>query len=94
MFSGGAGRVHTKVRQEMRRLLDSTEQLPYLDEVARRFLEEGRKSYSDRGLAKTFLVDQGRELVLLTWLGDSANEAIAALLTRRGLVATPGGPGV
>ena len=94
LFSGGAGRVHTKVRQEMRRLLDSAEQLPYLDEVARRFLEEARKSYADRGLAKTYLVDQGRELVLLTWLGDSANEAIAALLTRRGLVATPGGPGV
>jgi ATP-dependent helicase Lhr and Lhr-like helicase len=33
-------------------------------------------------------------VVLLTWLGDSANEAIAALLTRRGIVATPGGPGV
>jgi len=94
LFSGGAGRVHTKVRQEMRRLLDSTEQLPYLDEVARRFLEEGRKSFADRGLAKTCAVDQGRELVLLTWLGDSANEAIAALLTRRGLIATPGGPGV
>lgn len=94
MFSGGTGRVHTKVRQEMRRLLDSTEQLPYLDAEASRFLEEGRKNYADRGLAKTNLVDQGREVILLTWLGDSANEAISALLTRRGLVATPGGPGV
>lgn len=94
LFSGGAGRVHTNVRQEMRRLLESTEQLPYLDEVARRFLDEGRKNYADRGLANTCFVDQGREVVLLTWLGDSANEAIAALLTRRGIVATPGGPGV
>jgi ATP-dependent helicase Lhr and Lhr-like helicase len=32
--------------------------------------------------------------MLLTWLGDSANEAIAALLIRRGFVASPAGPGV
>jgi ATP-dependent helicase Lhr and Lhr-like helicase len=30
----------------------------------------------------------------LTWLGDSANEALACLLQRRGLLATPAGPGV
>jgi ATP-dependent Lhr-like helicase len=57
-------------------------------------LEEARKSYADRGLSSVCSVDQGRELVLLTWLGDSANEAIAALLNCRGFVATSGGPGV
>ena len=94
LFSGGAGRVHTRVRQEMRRLLASNEKLPFLDEVALRFVTEGRLHYADRVLSSECVVDQGRELMLLTWLGDSANEAIAALLIRRGFVASPAGPGV
>lgn len=94
MFSGGAGRTHTRVRQRMRQLLESQELPPYLDEVAKRFLMEARANYAARGLSTTFVVDQGREVLLLTWLGDSANEAIACLLQRRGLTATAGGPGV
>jgi ATP-dependent Lhr-like helicase len=78
----------------MRRLLESSESLPFLDEVAQRFLAEGRKQYADRALSTEFVLNQGRELMLLTWLGDSANEAIAALLIRRGFVANPAGPGV
>lgn len=94
MFSGGAGRTHTKVRQRMRQLLESPELPPYLDEVAKRFLMEARANYASRGLSTTFAVDQGREVLLLTWLGDSANEAIACLLQRRGFAAAAGGPGV
>ena len=94
LFNGGAGRVHTRVRQEMRRLLESSESLPFLDEVAQRFLSEGRQHYADRALSTEVVLNQGRELMLLTWLGDSANEAIAALLIRRGFVASPAGPGV
>ena len=66
----------------------------FLDEVAQRFLSEGRQQYDDRALSTEFVLNQGRELMLLTWLGDSANEAIAALLIRRGFVASPAGPGV
>lgn len=94
LFSGGAGRTHTRVRQRMRQLLESAEVPAYLDEVAKRFLSEGRDCYSTRGLGQVYWVDQGQELLLLTWLGDSANEALACLLQRRGLIATPGGPGV
>ncbi|BAL95135.1 DEAD/DEAH box helicase [Rubrivivax gelatinosus] len=94
LFSGGAGRTHTQVRQRMRQLLESAEVPPYLDEVANRFLVEGRACYASRGLGQAYWVDQGSELLLLTWLGDSANEALACLLQRRGFIATPGGPGV
>lgn len=94
LFSGGAGRVHTRVRQKMRRLLESSEPLPFLDDVAQRFVAEGRQHYADRGLSTECVVDLGRELLLLTWLGDAANEAIAALLIRRGFVANLAGPGV
>ena len=39
-------------------------------------------------------MDQGSAVVLLTWLGDAANEAVACLLQRRGFNASPAGPGV
>lgn len=94
LFSGGVGRTHTRVRQRMRQLLESTDVPLYLDEMARRFLAEGRKNYAARNLGQAFLVDQGSEVVLVTWLGDSANEALACMLQRRGFTATAGGPGV
>lgn len=92
LFSGGVGRTHTRVRQRMKELLESTEVPPYLDQVAKRFLAEARTNHSSRRLAETFVIDQGREILLLTWLGDAANEAIACLLHRRGFIATAGGP--
>ncbi len=94
LFSGGAGRVHTRVRQRMRQLLESTEVPLYLDEVAKRFLAEARANYAERGLADAFVVDQGSETLLLTWLGDATNEALACLLQRRGFKASAAGPGV
>lgn len=94
LFAGGAGRIHTRVRQRMRELLESAEVPAYLDEVAKRFLAEARANYSARGLATTVVIDQGGSTLLLTWLGDAANEAIACLLQRRGFVASAGGPGV
>lgn len=94
LFAGGAGRIHTRVRQRMREVLESAEMPAFLDEVAKRFLTEARANYSARGLATTNVIDQGGSTLLLTWLGDAANEAIACLLQRRGFVASAGGPGV
>lgn len=94
LFSGGAGRTHTKVRQRMRNLLQSDERLTYLDETAQRFLIEGRKSYNDMRLDSESLIDQGNEVLLLTWLGDAANEGLACLLGRRGFIANPTGIGI
>lgn len=94
MFSGGTGRVHTKVRQRMRELLESTEKIVFIDEVAARFLDEARSNFEALNLATENLIDQGRELLVLTWLGDSANEALACFLNRRGFSAAPSGPGI
>ena len=93
-FSGGMGRTHTKVRQRIRELLETTTELPFLDETAKKMVAEGRDWYIRLNLNTEFAIDEGRELVLLTWLGDAANEAIACLLIRRGFVATASGPGV
>lgn len=94
MFAGGVGRTHTRVRQRMRELLESRDSPAYLDDTGRRFIDEGRAAYAKRSLATEFTIDQGHELVLLTWLGDSANEALACMLRLRGFVAIPAGPGI
>lgn len=94
LFSGGAGRVHTVVRQRMRELLQTVEVPAFLDITAKRFLEEGRENYKARDLRNAFFVDQGSEVMLLTWLGDAANAALACLVMQYGLVATAAGPGV
>jgi ATP-dependent Lhr-like helicase len=94
LFSGSTGRTHTQVRKRMRKLLESNDVPIFLDEVARRFLEEARQGYIDRNLGHTFFIDQGKVVYILTWLGDAANEAIACLLIQRGFVAMPAGPGV
>lgn len=94
LFSGGGGRTHTRVRQRMKVLYESEEVPGYLDDTARRFLAEGRTNYKTKSLSKTFVLDQGHEVLLLTWLGDSANEALAAFYQRRGLTANAAGPGV
>ena len=94
LFSGGIGRTHTKVRQRMRELLAGTDTLSFLDATAQQFMAEGREAYARYNLAIEYVLDQGREVLLMTWLGDAANEAIACLLMRRGFVAAPSGPGV
>jgi ATP-dependent Lhr-like helicase len=94
LFAGGPGRTHTRVRQRMRQLFRGEEQPAYLDNVARRFLDEARANYRARRFDDTYVLDQGREVLLMTWLGDAANEAVACLLRCRGFVAAPAGPGV
>jgi ATP-dependent Lhr-like helicase len=94
LFSGGAGRTHSRVRQRMRQLLEENSSPSYLDETATKFLAEARAYYKRMDLSNCVFIDQGAEVMLMTWLGDASNEAIACLLIRRGFVATPAGPGV
>lgn len=94
MFNGGAGRVHTRVRQRMRELYMARDVVPFLDATAQRFLDEGREAFNRLALQDQVMVDQGSQIVLVTWLGDAANEAIACLLMARDLHASAGRLGV
>jgi ATP-dependent Lhr-like helicase len=83
LFNGTGGRVHTKVRQTMRAIYQGTLNPAFLDPNAQRFVEEGRATYQHYRLDEELVLDRGSDLLLLTWLGDSANEAIACLLNAR-----------
>lgn len=84
-FSGLSGSVHTRVRQEMRALLESTQELPFLDATAQRFLREARSAYRAHGLFERALLPTGRTVLLVTWMGDAGNEALACMLRAQGL---------
>jgi ATP-dependent Lhr-like helicase len=94
LFNGGGGRVHTRVRQRMRDIYLAHDTPPFLDATARRFLEEGREAFATMALADCLLLDQGSQAILVTWLGDAANEAIACLLMSRGVHSFAGRLGV
>lgn len=94
LFNGSGARVHTRVRQRMRDLYLGKDSLLFLDTNAQRFLNEGRKAFKSQALEDLLLLDQGNHAVLLTWLGDSANEAIACILALRGFQASIGRLGV
>ncbi|MGE8258373.1 MAG: DEAD/DEAH box helicase [Stenotrophomonas sp.] len=86
LFNGSGGQVHTQVRQTMRRLYQQELEPVFLDPTASRFLQEAQSAYFHLGMDGKLLLDQSSNLLLLTWLGDSANEAIACLLNAQGLV--------
>ena len=92
MFAGGVGRVHTRVRQAMRAQLESDQPVPFVDLKAQGLLNEGRGNYRRLGLGTRVLLDQGQHVLLLTWMGDDVNEAIACLLGQHGLAAAADGP--
>jgi ATP-dependent helicase Lhr and Lhr-like helicase len=94
LFSGGPGRTHTRVRQRTRELLRGQDVPPFVDVTGQKFLAEARQEYARLDLDKKLALDQGAEVMLMTWLGDAANEAVACLYLRRGFMATPAGPGV
>ncbi|HFT6977708.1 DEAD/DEAH box helicase [Stenotrophomonas maltophilia] len=86
LFNGSGGQVHTQVRQTMRRLYQQELEPVFLDPTASRFLQEAQSAYFHLGMFGKLLLDQSSNLLLLTWLGDSANEAIACLLNAQGFV--------
>jgi ATP-dependent Lhr-like helicase len=94
LFSGGGGRVDTRIRQRMRQLLEETSMPSFLDEAASMFLTEARGNYKRFDLKNTCTLDFGREAFLLTWLGDAGNEALACMLMAHGLEAVASGLGV
>jgi ATP-dependent helicase Lhr and Lhr-like helicase len=93
-FDGGGGQVHDRVRARMRELYRGSEKLPYLDETAQELLREGRNAYQAYHLDSDVLIQNGASVLLFTWLGDRANEAIAAMLRQRGLMPVLSGPAI
>lgn len=94
-FMSGARRIHTKVCQRMRKILEGCDIPPILDETARGLLVEAQKNYARMNLKEMSIRNLGNEgVILLTWLGTAANEALACLLMCQGIKAAASSSGL
>ena len=88
-FDGDSGaRIHVVVQEKVRELLAGDRAITYLDQTATEFLEQARKCYRDLELFERTLFHDGSDWLLLTWLGDDGNDALACLFMHRGVTAT------
>lgn len=87
-FDGIGGAVHNNVRQEMKRVLVEHSPVPFLGSKAAEFLEEARKWFTSAGLNERRWIIDGSNILLLGWHGDTTHDALALLLTARGMPAS------
>jgi len=85
MFDSGRPMVHERVRVEMRKILGEDGDIGFLDAGAQGLLREARKFYRDARLAERLVVMDGKTVLLLSWAGDFANNALVLLLRSLGL---------
>jgi ATP-dependent Lhr-like helicase len=85
MFDSGRPMVHERIRFEMRKILEEDTDIGFLDASAQGLLREARKFYRDARLAERMVVMDGKTVLLLSWAGDFANNALVLLLRSLGL---------
>lgn len=94
LYSSGRGSIHERVRAEMRKLLEGSGAVPFLDPTAAKFLKEARGAYQLLALSKTTVLGFAGSTHVLTWSSDAVNAALALLLQQRGFSAWPSTLGV
>jgi ATP-dependent Lhr-like helicase len=85
IFDSGRPMVHERIRFEMRKILEEDTDIRFLDVGAQSLLNEARKFYRDARLAERMVVMDGKAVLLLSWTGDFANNALILLLRSLGL---------
>jgi ATP-dependent Lhr-like helicase len=91
-FSGaGWFKRHDRIREEMRHVLGSGDDIVYLDHVAAEMLEEARKTYAQLGLARDRVIETGTAVCVFPWKGDWVVDTLTLLMVSRGMVASSEG---
>ena len=91
-FNNNGGYIHTAIRKRMKKLYESPEKILFADPIATQLVHEGRESYCRFDLGSRKILQKGASVFLFTWLGDAANEGIAALLRSQKLIPYIHGP--
>jgi ATP-dependent Lhr-like helicase len=78
----------------MRELYDSDAMPPFADANTKKFLREGREQFRFYKLSKSNIIEQGRDTIIVTWLGDRANHTLQILLKYHDVNAYTGGLGL
>lgn len=85
MFDSGRPMVHERIRVEMRKILEEDGDIGFLDAGAQGLLREARRFYRDARFPERMVVMDGKAVLLLSWAGDFANNALVLLLRSLGL---------
>jgi ATP-dependent Lhr-like helicase len=85
IFDSGRPMVHERIRFEMRKILEEDTDIGFLDAGAQALLREARKFYRDAQLAERMVLTDEKAVLLLSWAGDIANNALVLLLRSLGL---------
>jgi ATP-dependent Lhr-like helicase len=88
LFNGQAGWAHDRVRKEMFDVYAGKEIPKFLDSRAMELLDEARGNFHRLALGSKRMLAAGRTSYLFPWMGDRANDTLAAMLRARGLKAT------
>jgi ATP-dependent Lhr-like helicase len=91
-FVSSGAVVHGVVRERMRAILADTSPLPYVDSVGVQLLAEARAAFSRVQLHTHDIVQQGARILVFTWMGDAANEALVLALRHAGVACQVEGP--
>jgi ATP-dependent Lhr-like helicase len=84
-FTGGGADVHTRVRQEMKAVYESTDLPPFLNPEAGALLQEGREAYEGYQLKRKPLVEYDSNVALFCWAGDRVLDTLLVQLRDREL---------
>lgn len=85
LFDGMGGKVHDRVRQEMRAVLAESQPVPFLDGGATALLGEAREEFKRLGLDRETVVGGGGGLQIFIWKGDWVQDTLALMLRTKGL---------
>lgn len=69
-FGGHGSLIHSKVREECKKILMSNYVPSYLDKTAKEMLLEARKEFASSNLLENVLKQEGNNVLLFTWEGD------------------------
>jgi ATP-dependent Lhr-like helicase len=83
LFDGMAGKVHDRVRAEMRAVLSDASPIPFLDQPASELLAEARAAYARLNLDDVSVIQFGKEARIFTWAGDWTNDTLVLMLARK-----------
>ena len=83
-FDGMGGKVHDRVREEMRQLLMEEALVLFLDHQAAALLSEARENFRRLGLDRQTVIPAGGGVRIFAWKGDWVMDALTLALKRRG----------
>lgn len=91
-FGGDGMFVHNRIRQEMLRIYlegdhrieSGEERREFMDVAARMLFSEGLRFFRDMRLANKRIIELGKNVYLISWMGDKVVNTLSVLLTMGG----------